>query len=78
MRGEHFCDEELIMRNPERLDSFYEKITQIHKEKFPDWRFGQLFSNFAGWLYQVKHIDCFFPEEDDMIKYLAEYAGEIK
>ena len=38
------------MRNPERLDSFYDELKRIHKEAFPDWRFGQLCSNFFGWL----------------------------
>ena len=65
------------MRNPDRLDSFYEAVKNIHKEQFPDWRFGQLMSNFFGWLYQNKSIDCFFPEENDMITYLEEFAGEM-
>ena len=30
------------MRDPNRLDDFYEKLKKIHKEKVPDWRFGQL------------------------------------
>ena len=30
------------MRNPERLDLFYDELKRIHKEAFPDWRFGQL------------------------------------
>lgn len=38
------------MRNPDRLDSFYDELKKIHKEHFPDWRFGQWCSNFFGWL----------------------------
>ena len=64
------------MRNPDRLDSFYDEFKKIHKESFPDWRFGQLISNFFGWIYQEKKIDIFFPEESDMIQYLREYAGK--
>ena len=64
------------MRNPDRLDGFYDEIRRIHKEKFPDWRFGQLMSNFFGWLYDKKKIDLFFPEEDEMMKYFKEYAHE--
>lgn len=63
------------MRDPARLDKFYEELKTIHKEKFPDWRFGQLMSNFAGWLYQDKHVDCFFPEEDAMLAYIREFVG---
>lgn len=62
------------MRNPDRLDKFYEEVKKIHKDYFPDWRFGQLCSNFFGWLYKEKGKDLFFPEEDQMLKYLEEYA----
>ena len=62
------------MRDKERLDKFYDELKQIHKEYFPDWRFGQLFSNFFGWLMSIKKIDMFFPEENKMIEYIREYA----
>ena len=42
------------MRDPNRLDDFYKRICEIHKEKVPDWRFGQLCSNFFGWLVSEK------------------------
>ena len=64
------------MRNPKRLDSFYENMKTIHKKFFPDWRFGQLMSNFFGWLYSEKGKDLFFPEEEEMINYFKEFAGE--
>lgn len=62
------------MRDPNRLDNFYTELCQIHKEYFPDWRFGQLCSNFFGWLASAKQIDLFFPEEDKMLEYLHEYC----
>lgn len=62
------------MRDPNRLDSFYAEMCRIHKEKFPDWRFGQLCSNFFGWLMQEKRKDLFFPEETQMLEYFKEYA----
>lgn len=64
------------IRNPERLDKFYLQLCEIHKNSFPDWRFGQLCSNFFGWLVSEKKMDLFFPEEDQMITYLKEYCGE--
>lgn len=64
------------MRNPERLDSFYEELKDIHKTYFPDWRFGQFCSNFFGWLMAKKKIDLFFPEEGEMLKYLREYCHD--
>ena len=66
------------MRNPERLDNFYAEVCKIHKEKFPDCRFGQFISNFFGWIFSKKKKDIFFPEEDDMLKYLHEYVEVLK
>lgn len=62
------------MRDPNRLDKFYEEFCKLHKEKFPDWRFGQLCSNFFGWLYSEKGRDLFHPEEDKMLEYFKEYC----
>jgi hypothetical protein len=64
------------MRDPNRLDSFYTELCQIHKECFPDWRFGQLCSNFFGWLASTKQVDLFFPEESRMLEYLHEYCQQ--
>lgn len=65
------------MRNPNRLNYFYDELRKIHTKYFPDWRFGQFCSNFFGWLYS-SHIDPFFPEEDEMIKYLKRYVEDNK
>ena len=64
------------MRNPERLDKFYDELKEMHKKYWPDMRFGQLCSNFFGWLATVKKIDLFFPEENQMLEYLREYAKD--
>lgn len=66
------------MRNPNRLDSFYEKWRDLHKECMPDWRFGQLCSNFFGWLMSEKNIDLFFPEESNMLELFEEYCKGVK
>ena len=68
------------MRNPNRLDEFYDELKRLYKEYSPDWRFGQCMSNFFGWLMTKKKIDIFFPEDDGMLEYLEEYymcGGEI-
>lgn len=64
------------MRDPNRLDRFYGELAKIHKEYFPDWRFGQFCSNFFGWLMSEKQVDLFFPEEDKMLEYMKEYVSE--
>lgn len=61
------------MRDPNRLDSFYDTMKIIHKTCFPDWRFGQLMMNFLGWV-QTEKQDPFFPEDSVMIEYLKEYC----
>ena len=66
------------MRNPERLDAFYAELCRIHKEYFPDWRFGQLCSNFFGWLGYTEKVDLFYPEEDKMLEYLIDYVNSLK
>ena len=65
------------MRDPNRLDTFYEEMKIIHKKSFPDLRFGQLMSNFFGWLMSEKKRDLFFPEEDEMMEYFREYANSV-
>lgn len=62
------------MRNPNRLYTFYNEITRIHMERFPDWRFSQLMVNFFGWMNQ-RSIDPFFLEEDDTLELFKEFAG---
>lgn len=66
------------MRNPDRLDTFYAEMCKVHKEYFADWRFGQLCSNFFGWLMREKKKDMFFIEEKSMIDYLREYVDSFK
>jgi len=66
------------MRDPNRLDDFYEEFKNIHKENFPDWRFGQLISNFFGWIASAKERDIFFPEEEEMLKLFHEYVDSLK
>lgn len=67
------------MRNPKRLDAFYEELKKIHQEVLPDWRFGQLIINFQRWMSIKKNIDdIFFIEEEDILRYLKEFINGIK
>lgn len=63
------------MRDPKRLDKFYDELKSIHKKYCPDWRFGQFMVN----VLNSFNIDPFFPEEDkmiEMIKNFFEKKGE--
>lgn len=66
------------MRDISRIDRFTEELSRLWKEKTPDWRFGQLMSNFLGWVATEKKRDIFFPEETEMLTYLIEYFDEIR
>lgn len=67
------------MRDINRLDVFYNELMRIHKENFPDWRFGQLVNNLERWLQANKGIvDIFYIEEDKMLQYLKEFVGDIE
>ena len=65
------------MRKAERLDYFYDEKSRLHKKYLPDWRVGQLDSNFYGWLGAVQGRDLFFPEEDEMLKWFKQYVKEM-
>lgn len=65
------------MRDVGRIDKFLSELGKVWKEKYPDWRFGQLMSNCLGAMYN-KHGDFFFYEEDDFLKYFKEWSNDIQ
>ena len=60
-------------RNAGRLDLFYEKLKNVHKKYFPDFRFLQLMLDFIGWVMKNEKRDPFFIEEDRCLELLEEY-----
>lgn len=65
------------MRPAYRLKPFYDEMEYLHRKHFQDWRFGQLMSNFFGWIVTEKGKDCFYIEENEMMKLLKEFSGEV-
>lgn len=61
------------MRDPNRLDVFYDELKRLHKENVPDWRFGQLLVNVLIWYNR----DPFYLEEDKMIDVFKRYFDTI-
>ncbi len=57
------------MRDPNRLDGFYEKLREYHKAYFPDMRFAQLMSSFFSWA----NTDGFYWEETKFLEKFKEY-----
>ncbi len=64
------------IRDPNRLYNFYNEVTRLHMTYIPDWRAGQFWLNFLGWLQNKRKVDGFFLEEDKMLTYLKEFCGE--
>lgn len=60
------------MRDLKRIDKFCDEFKSIWKNNVPDWRFGQLISNFEYWL-KGKEIDMFFPEEKEILRLFKEF-----
>lgn len=65
------------MRDINRLDNFYDELKRIHKY-VPDWRFGQFIMNFMSWYCTKYKRDCFYIEENEMIKYIEEFVDEVR
>lgn len=61
------------MRDPERLDAFYDELKRIHKTYFPDWRFGQFVENLRRF---SRAGDLFYYEEDEFLKLLKSIIKE--
>lgn len=60
------------MRDPKRINPFIKKLAAYWHE-VPDWRFGQLMSNFLGFAMDKSKKDIFFIEEDEMERLLDEF-----
>lgn len=65
------------MRDPNRFDNIYSEIARLHKEYLPDWRVGQLMSNFSRWMGHEKKRDLFFPEDDKIMDYFIEFVDTM-
>lgn len=61
------------MRDPARLDKFYDRLKELHKKEVPDWRVGQLFINLYRWIVYEENIDMFFLEEDRLIELIEKF-----
>lgn len=59
------------MRNPKRIDEFCDALKEMW-HRAPDWRFGQLMSNFLGEVYTKSGKDIWFIEEPEMLEYVKE------
>lgn len=62
------------MRDPKRLDSFYEELKCIHQEECPDLRFGQFVINVFDWISTKKQRRPYGLEEKEMLALFREYT----
>lgn len=61
------------MRDKKRIKKFCDELATIWEENVPQWRFGQMICNVFGDMVASEKRDPFFPEEDEMIKYIKNY-----
>ena len=61
------------MRDPNRLDKFYNTMKALHQACFPDWRFSQLMLNFLGDIAS-QGKDTWYWEEDKFIEEFRNYC----
>lgn len=62
------------MRDPNRLDSLYAKLLELHTVYCPDLRFGQ----FIIILQSLHGTDLFYLEDEDMEKFIEERLEKVK
>ena len=66
------------MRDVNRIDKFCSELAEVWKQpECCDWRFGQFLSNVLGSM-QASGRDIFFPEEDEMMKFIKDYFNKDK
>lgn len=58
------------MRDINRIETFLNEVGDIWKNRFPDWRFGQLMYNFISC-----YGDPFYLEEDEFLVAFKAYAN---
>lgn len=66
------------MRDPARIKPFMQKLAHVWQRNFSDLRFGQLMSNFFGFVVAETHRDIFFIEDDEMEKLMLKFFEEKK
>ena len=63
------------MRDPRRIDTFCDRLA-IAWKNVPDLRFGQFMCNVLGEFAHETKKDPFFPEEDELITYIENWADK--
>lgn len=62
------------MRDPNRLDELYRYLLLVHKNHFPDWRFGQFMCNLERWYGK----DIFYTEDSMFYSLVTKFVEEIE
>jgi hypothetical protein len=61
------------MYNPQRCIPMAVKIGEIWRDKTPDWRFGQMMTNFQTYIGN----DAFYITDDDFLTKLESYLNKF-
>lgn len=60
-----------------KKDLFSEELREIHKNSFPDLKFGQFVLNAINWIQSTKGINPFFLVEDRQLDLFKEYVNSV-
>ena len=63
------------MRDPNRLNKYYDELKELHMKYCPDWRMGQLLYNLFSWHFE-HYGDLFFPEDARFMERVKEFFEE--
>lgn len=61
------------MRDPARIKPFMRILAHMWQQHVPDWRFGQLMSNFLGFVVDETKRDIFFIEDEEMERMMLKF-----
>jgi hypothetical protein len=68
------------MRDINRIDKVTDELNKLWKEKYPDFRFGQLVYLLADKLFENSkgNTDIFFPEDDKWLEVIEKLNNNNK
>ena len=70
--GAYEKGDDVLVRDPNRIEPFMQELGKIWKENVPDWRFSQLIENVFG---EMKYVPWML-EEDRMLEEFHNYFEE--
>ena len=65
------------MKDPQRLDIYSYTIKELHKNNIPNWRIGQMITNFFNWHIITYNTGIFYIEDDIFVERFEKFIKEM-